>query len=218
MKIFDVLGNERDWAWLEAKYGPLVIHVANPGPGWRLAEIREDADLPENVSVTWGIAPMAAPTIMVKLLAADGRPAVDMPVAWYWPDAPRNEAGMPSNGLPVGMVWGRADGPGITNLNGDVGFAMGRGGYYFPPEIGPHATWVWGANSDVVLGLGMKGATNHDHLNVVFQQWSGEPEPHDWRASVMAALEMLGRVSTELAAITGDVLEVEQLLSEALEE
>lgn len=220
MKIYDVMGNERDWAWLVEKYGPLVIHLADAGPGWRLAEIHEDADLPPNVSTTRAIGPMAASTIVVKVLAADGRPAPDVPVAWYWPDAPKNEAGMPSNGLPVGMAWGRADGPGHTNMNGDVGFAMGGGAYYFPPCIGPHAVWIWGANSDVVFGLGMRGATNHDHLNLTFRQTAEEPpapQPGDWRLRVTAAVELLGRVSTELAGITGDVLQMEQMLAELVE-
>jgi len=205
VRIYDVMGNERNWDWLAAKYGPLVVHSADPGPGWRLVEIREDADLPANVSVT-AISPLAAPTIMVKALAADGRPAVDMWLAWYWPDAPENPDAMPANGLPAGMRPNRADRPGVTNLNGDVGFAMGRGAYYFPPEIGPHAVWVWGANSDVILGLGMLGATNHDHLNLVYRQTAEEPPeppspPEYPTEEVLARVTVIERQCAEIRAL-----------------
>jgi len=168
MKIYDEYGIERNWAWLEREFGPLVIHPAMPGPGWRLVEIHADRNI--EVDRVHAAAPLAAPTVMVKARTADGQPAVDLWIAWYWPDAPENPQAMPVNGLPAGMRPNRADQPGITNLNGDVGLAMGRGAYYSPPAIGPHAVWVWGQNSDVILGLGMKGGTDHDHINLVFEQ------------------------------------------------
>lgn len=197
MRIFDEQGIEKNWAWLEKEFGPLVVHPAKAGPGWRLVEIHADRDLAvDRVQA----APLAAPTIMVKARSADGRPAVDLWIAWYWPDAPENPQAMPVNGLPVGMVPGRADRPGITNLNGDVGCAMGSGAYYFPPEIGPHAVWVWGQNSDVILGLGMLGGTNHDHLNLVFMQTvEEEPAPQP-----IPAAEVLVKVQ-EIAALCAEI-------------
>jgi hypothetical protein len=196
------------WAWLTAKYGPVVIHPAAPGLGWRVVEIHEDADLPANVTVTRRIEPLVAPAVMVKTLARDGRPVAELWVAWYWPDAPENPSAMPPNGLPAGMRPGRADRPGVTNLNGDVGCAMGRGAYYFPPEIGPHAVWCWGMNSDVVFGLGMIGGTNHDHLNLVFQQCLVDPvvpppEPGPELAAVLARVAVIERQCEEIRALLG---------------
>jgi hypothetical protein len=210
MRILDEYGRERDWAWLEQTFGPVVIHPAAPGLGWRLVEMRADRDLvlAENESVTATIGPLAAPTIMAKALAADGRPVAELWLAWYWPDAPENAGSMPPNGLPAGMRPGRADRPGVTNFNGDVGFAMGPGAYYFPPAIGPHAVWCWGMNSDVVFGLGMLGATNHDHLNLVFQQCLVDPvvpppEPVPGLEEVLARVAVIERQCEEIRALLG---------------
>jgi hypothetical protein len=200
MKIYDEYGIERNWAWLEREFGPLVIHPAMPGPGWRLVEVHADRNIkPDRVQA----APLAAPTVMVKARSADGRPAVDLWIAWYWPDAPENPQAMPVNGLPAGMRPNRADQPGITNLNGDVGLAMGPGAYYAPPAIGPHAVWVWGQNSDVILGLGMKGGTDHDHINLVFEQSVvDEPAPQPIpTAEVLARVERIAALCAEIRSL-----------------
>ncbi len=199
MKIYDEYGIERNWAWLEREFGPLVIHPAKAGPGWRLVEIHVDRDLVANQ--VQALAPLAASTIMVKARTADKRPAVDLWIAWYWPDAPENLQAMPTNGLPPGMVSGRADRPGVTNLNGDVGFAMGGGAYDFVPAIGPHAVWVWGQNSDVILGLGMKGGTNHDHINLVFQQSVVDEPPVDPEVPVAEVLARVQVIEAQCAEI-----------------
>ena len=74
---------------------------------------------------------------------------------------------------------------GTTGGNGDVGFGMGNGAYYWPDkgQIGPHAIWMYGADtpSDLILGLGMIGATNHTHLDTVWIWDNGDdpPEPPD---------------------------------------
>jgi uncharacterized repeat protein (TIGR02543 family) len=60
----------------------------------------------------------------------------------------------------------------MTNDMGDVGYGMGGGAYYFPPEKGPH--WI-DAGGVRVDGLGMLGGTNHDHVDVVLIE--GELEP-----------------------------------------
>lgn len=194
IQVFDCHGQLKDWAWLKREYGPIVVWPANPGLGWHLCEIRENKDVIDGratnhmLSIVAEVAaPLAAPTLICKALCADGRPAVDLRIAWYWPDAPEDPAAMPVNGLPLGMVLGRAI-TGFTNLNGDSGFAMGKGAYYSPPAIGPHACWVYAANSDVILGLGMRAGTNHDHLDFVFRQTAEEPPSppidSEWRAVV----------------------------------
>jgi len=58
----------------------------------------------------------------------------------------------------------------LTNEFGRVGFALGGGSYYKPPNQGPN--WVTvdgGENSETIRGLGMIGRTNHRHLNISFQ-------------------------------------------------
>lgn len=173
VKIYDRHGVEKNWDWLVKSYGPLVIHPANKGLGWKIVELREDADLAKYAGKTLGeiqaLSPQASPALMVQVRSADGKPVDMMKIAWYWPDVREDPASMPLNGLPAGIKPNRAE-YGTTNLNGDVGFGMGRGAYYYPPAIGPHAVWMYGQNTDVVLGLGMIGETNHHHLNVVYQQ------------------------------------------------
>lgn len=185
IRIVDCDGVERDWPWLVARYGALVIHPAAPGPGWRIIEIWENADpstvqgdAPALVSPFAGVN--AAAVIVVKTRSAGGAPIPDVRVAWYWPDAPVDGEAGPANGLPAGMRPSRAVN-GSTNGDGVVGFGMGNGAYYWPNEgqIGPHAVWVYGVhtNSDVILGLGMLGGTNHSSLWPVYEWQQGAPEP-----------------------------------------
>lgn len=198
--VYDRHGNRQPWPWLKDRFGPLVIHPKGPGPGWVCTELHENADLHASDDA-------AAPIIMVKALTQNGDPAPDVLVAWYWPDAPENPDAGPANGLPAGMRPGRADRPGATNAAGDVGFAMGGGAYYFPPNIGPHATWIYGAatNSDVVFGLGMLGGTNHDSLWAVFQYVpAGEPPP---------APPETGGLRQALAALEAAIAAVREALS-----
>lgn len=184
VQVFDRYGKEQDWAWLEANYGPVVIHPADEGAGWRVAEIHENGDPVQgvqarqsHVEAVFGI--QAAAIILVQAQHADGQPAEGVQVAWYWPDAPVDPQAGPANGLPEGMVPDRCDGPGRTDGNGNTGFAMGGGAYYFPPNRGPHAVWIYGkqTNCDVVWGLGMLGGTNHDSLWPVFRWSEGEEPP-----------------------------------------
>jgi len=180
IKVFDRYGVQRDWMWLVEHYGEVVIHYANPGPGWRVIEMWENADplTNETTSHTGAyIGIQAAAIIMVQVRGADGLPEEDIPVAWYWPDAPLDPEAGPANGLPAGMIPGRADGPGYTNAEGNVDFAMGPGAYYDPATgNAPHAVWVYGqgTNSDVVFHLGMIAGTNHDSVWPVFM-WINDP-------------------------------------------
>jgi hypothetical protein len=160
--IYDAAGNERDWAWLTAKYGPLVLHPAAPGPGWRVHILRERVDTHASIQV---YAPQGTP------------------VAWYWSDAPQAPDAGPLNGLPEGMNANRAF-KGTTSAEGKVSFDMGQGAYYHPEngERGPHAVWIYGANtnSDVVFGLGMVSGTNNDHLDVSYWWKEEEPPPTEY--------------------------------------
>jgi hypothetical protein len=178
--VYDRHGNQQPWAWLEARFGPIVIHPKDPGPGWHCVALRENANLnqAERSSANVSAADAAAAVIRVHATGQAGDPAPGVLVAWYWPDAPGNPGAGPANGLPEGMKSGRADRPGTTNGAGDADFAMGGGAYYSPPNIGPHATWIYGAdvNSDVVLGLGMLAGTDH-HSLWVDMQWDPGDDP-----------------------------------------
>jgi hypothetical protein len=178
VRIIDRDGNEQSWAWLCQRYGEPIIRTADPGLGWRIAELREIKDPPQGAQLAAAASPAATNTLIVSTRGANGRPAAGVNVAWYWPDAPENPAAMPTNGLPLQVRPNRAV-IGPTNDNGDAGFGMGRGAYYWPTrdEIGPHAAWIAGANSDVILGLGMIAGTAHDHIDVIFQQASPEDPP-----------------------------------------
>jgi len=168
MKVYDRYGEEQPWGWVEENYGPLVVSPLN-GPGWYVKELRENANLARN-----GIR--AASVIVVKCLGIIGLPVDQLQVAWYWPDVQFDPNCGPANGVPAGMEPGRAQ-HGPTNQNGDVGWAMGSGAYYSPPDKGPHAVWIYGSQtqSQVVLGLGMLANTDHYHMDVVYQWMDGQP-------------------------------------------
>ena len=177
-KIFSANGEEQGLSWLWANYGPVEWDQVQ-GAGWALVEIREDADL-----VRAKRAPDAAAVLMVKVLGADGQPVVGEAVARWWPDP-----NLPL--LPEGLASYHDRGVvGHSNEAGDVGFGMGGGDAYFPPEVGASEIWL-GDNSARMCGLGWLGGTNHFHLNLVFQ-WVNEDEPEppppppsdDWREAV----------------------------------
>jgi len=178
-RILDRDGNEKDWQWLKENYGDIAIYPKGPGVGFRcvlLQEVKDEST--QRISAS----PMASTTLIVKVLDASGRPVDMMKVAWYWPDADLDSSAAPTNGLPADVRPGRAV-TGWTNLNGDTGFGMGKGAYYWPygddpnRRVGPHATWVYGQNTDVVYHLGMLGHTNHDHFDVILQQFVDDVLP-----------------------------------------
>jgi hypothetical protein len=67
-------------------------------------------------------------------------------------------------------LWAQACGKtrgdlGYTEPSGKIGFGMGGGSYYFPPDGGPHVLWVATGGTDCLGGMGMLGGTNHYHLD-----------------------------------------------------
>ena len=155
-------------------------------------------------SIAYAASSAAAATLVVRVTNKDGAPIEGLQVAWYWPDAPDDPYAGPQGGLPPQMRPQRAV-TGFTNINGDTGFGMGRGAYFFPSQgqIGPHATWIYGqaTRSDVILGLGMLGQTNHDHYDVEFVSVTdeGTPPPPDFpREEILAEL---ARVEEAIGAI-----------------
>jgi len=168
VKVYDWEGNERDLAYLKGKYGDFVIQPAASGqkPVYEIAALRENVNAPA--------------ALIVCVTDKDGAPLEGIRIAWYWPDAPLDPDAGPLGGVLPQMEPGRCV-TGVTNAGGDTGFGMGAGAYYWPgqAQIGPHATWIHGADtrSDLILGLGMVAATNHDHFDVEFARFDQEPEP-----------------------------------------
>jgi hypothetical protein len=204
VQIYDADGELRDWAWLAQHYGAGVrIEKAPAGPAWRITKIQEIADHTTGWLKDLGIK--ATSTCTVTLLLPDGRPAMGVPILWNWRDAGLVPDAGPANGVP-GECWpGRGD-VGETNIKGQVGFCMGSGAYYFPnepPYRGPHNIWKKGTDtaSDVFVGEGMLGGTNHFHLDLTLQWDPGDetpepptPEPplvDDFKAAVIERLDKI---------------------------
>lgn len=196
--VIDYQGNVRDLAYLRARYGNFVIQPAAAGEGrmWKVTHLYEKRN--------------AAASIVASCFDEAGSPLAGKNVAFYWPDAPQCDAG-PAGGVIPGMAPGRAV-KGVTNDNGDVGFGLGGGAYYWPErgEIGPHALWMYGltTRSDILLGLGMVAATNHDHFDVGFTRYEAdpgpgpgpEPEPDGDLGAVVAELKGIRAAVEDLAA------------------
>jgi hypothetical protein len=163
IKVYDADGKEQSLVWALDKYNPILKIVAKSRDHWEVVALHEQIG---NASVT------------VRLI---GPEIDDVPVAFYWPDAPFES--LPEEPRPRHVAQ-------LTDENGEVGFGMGGGAYYRPDqgEHGPHAVWVSEypeITSDLVDGLGMIAKTNHAHLEPTFQFMVGgeesEPEPEEGR-------------------------------------
>lgn len=153
IKVFDADGKKRTLEWALEKYNPILKIVAKSRDHWELVALHENC---RDSSMT------------VRLV---GKDVDDIPVAFSWPDAPYKS--LPKEPKPRHVAQ-------LTNENGDVGFGMGGGAYYQPPNVGPHAVWVAmypDHVSDCVDGLGMLGKRDHWHLEPTFQFVKGEIEP-----------------------------------------
>jgi hypothetical protein len=168
IKVYDWQGNEQDLAYLRGKYGAFVIQQAaeGEGPVYKITTLREKV--------------YTSASLVVFLKDEAGTPLDGVEVAWYWPDAPDDANAGPLGGVLPQMAPNRCV-HGKTNETGEVGFGMGHGAYYWPGQgqIGPHAAWMYGTQtrSDLILGLGMLGGTNHDHFDVEFALFEEDPGP-----------------------------------------
>lgn len=157
--VYDFDGNATDWDWLTSVFGPVQLL---------------DRETPNRIKTMTAQTGPASITVHVEDALG---PLADVPVIFYWPDAPSLPewawgCGTRADSLLLGLHRGII---GYTNLNGDVGFAMGGGSYYFPPDVGPHCLWLGLGESECVCGLGMIGLTEHDHLNPGFTLLEGLP-------------------------------------------
>ncbi len=94
--------------------------------------------------------------LVVHVETTDRKPAAGIAVVMHWADAPILPEELQGCGLDRGVY-------GPTNANGDIGFAIGSGAYYLPPNGGPHTIWIPGGSC--LSGLGMLAWTNHKHLD-----------------------------------------------------
>ena len=153
VKIYDVQGNVQSWAWLEEHYGPITIQSPGDGSCYRVVELREKHE---------------DSAFIAQVRNSAGEPLQGVEVVFYWDSA----------GSLHGAGWLEQGVSGPTNGNGDVGFGMGPGAYYTPPKQGPHKAWISGEGaSEMLEGIGMIAATNHNHINAAWQWVEGEPEP-----------------------------------------
>jgi hypothetical protein len=152
-KIVDQQNQEKDWNWLVANFGPIKLEraTATAGNVYRVVKF-QDAE--------------GAAVQVVNVINQDRKPVADIRVVRYWPDAPTLPAWPP----PI-STWHNRGVYGNTNINGDIGYGMGHGDYFFPPASGASAVWVadQAGPSDLVSGLGMLGGTEHRHLDVYYQ-------------------------------------------------
>lgn len=175
--VYDCDGQLAPTAWLTATFG--AVTWQNGDGGAALTALRAACDPGESRSESG----VDAPAVLVAHVdGADGdpgesrsdsgagRPLEGVTVVLSWPDAPMLPAEMRTCGIDRGIY-------GPTNQAGDIGFGLGRGAYYSPPDGGPHSLFIPGG--DCVRGLGMLAATNHHHLDT---GWT-LPLPAGWRES-----------------------------------
>ena len=145
LTIYDLSGQEQDWNWLIETFGAVTL---TRGSGAAHVAVLRAVEGPT--------------ALVVRVETATGSPVEGIPVVFHWPDAPYLAPEQQACGLERGIV-------GYTNANGDVGFGMGGGAYYFPPSGGPHTVWLALDGTDCLGGLGMLGGTNHIHLDSVWR-------------------------------------------------
>jgi len=199
--VLNADGEPRDLAWLRGKYGPFVIHEPRPLPEGQTARLWKVTTLREKIN-----APAA---LVVQTRDLEGSLLPGVKVAWYWPDADEDPDAGPLGAPFEGVTPGRAV-HGYTNVNGDAGFAMGEGAYYWPDrgERGPHALWIHGAEtrSELLLGAGMIAATNHFHFDVEFSlvddtgDDDDDEEETEFLYIMTEILEQLVRIAAALEA------------------
>ena len=144
-QVFDQTGTQRDWDWLQDRYGNVQFLNAGPGEKFRLVRVDE----------TEGPA-----VIKVRVINGDGVPQVNQPVANHWPD-PELEDLRHQN---LQTLWRDRAVYQHTELSGFTGFGLGTGSYIHNlQEGGPHVVWVLSPSlpSDGMSGIGMLGGTNH---------------------------------------------------------
>ncbi len=136
LEIYDCAGDITDTHWVTETFGAVSWSEGS------LAELR--------CSI--------GPSVLVAHVEdGAGQPVENATAVLHWADAPFLPPELQQCGVDRGAY-------GPTNANGDIGFGLGPGSYYYPPAGGPHLMYVAGGGS-CLSGLGMLGGTNHQHLD-----------------------------------------------------
>lgn len=153
--VVDHNGQERDWDWLVTTFGEVRLEQAKTAEGQARAYRVVRLEAVKGPSV-----------LIVKVIDQKGSTLTGIQVARHWPDAPE----LPYLPAPASL-WHRHGILGTTGALGEVGFVMGVGDEYRPPDTGASAIWVAdpGGPSDLVRGIGTLAGTDHLHLNILFQ-------------------------------------------------
>jgi hypothetical protein len=162
-EVYDLQGDKRDWAWLIAAFGAVKL---------------ERAEVPEGASRVFRVVRLqvveGTAIESVHVLDQDGNPLEGARVVRAWPDAP------PLPGWSqLASHWRECGVYGVTNASGKIGFGMGHGDAYTPPDEGASAVWVAEeiGPSDLIGGLGMLDGKRRRHLDVCFQLRDVGEEP-----------------------------------------
>ncbi len=143
LDIYDWAGSLQTWEWLVERFGAVWLQRGSGAASVRVLRER------------------GGDMALIASVERDEQPVQDVPVMFYWPDAPWLEPELQACGLERALVV-------HTNGDGEAHFIMGPDNYYWPPGGGPHIVWVGGPGSDCLGGLGWLGGTNHIHLNSVW--------------------------------------------------
>jgi len=160
-QVFDLSGEQRDWDWLQERYGNVQFLNAGPGEKFRLVRVDE----------TEGPA-----TLKVRVINSDGVPQVNQPVANHWPDPELED--LRHRGLKT--LWRDRAVYQHIELSGFTGFGLGTGSYIHNlQEGGPHVVWVLSPSlpSDGMSGIGMLGGTIHKGPLFLTFQVGEDPAP-----------------------------------------
>jgi hypothetical protein len=154
LRIFDMNGQEKDFAWLRSKYGNVVLLDAGEVKKFELVRIDE----------TQGVA-----RINVRVLSESGQNVQAQPVANHWPDDTLPDLRQ-SQSL---TLWHERAYLQATDASGSAGYDLGPGSYIVDLLTGgPHTLWVVSGSlpSDGLSGVGMLGGTHHHGpLSLTFQ-------------------------------------------------
>ena len=156
MRIYDKFGVERDWAWVQARYGPVTIEDPSPPPARAYYEVVQLLEIEGMMA------------FQCSLVDEHGAPVAGQRVVYSWPGA-----------LPVpGSGWDEKGLVEVTNALGVAEHGAGQGEGYAPPAKGPASWYVYGPGaSQRISGMGWLAFTNHDHLQVTMRLRAPEPEP-----------------------------------------
>ena len=161
-KVFDMHGNEKNFAWANSVYGVEFREWALSGPKFALKVIRERE---------------GAAVFSVAVRNAAGGPQAGQPIAYAWPDPNLSDLTQDPN---LKTVWERFALVENTEANGCHDFGFG-GGSVIKGGGGPHTFWVLSPTlpSDGLAKVGWLGSTNHRGMLVMEFEITDEevPEP-----------------------------------------